>query len=92
MDRRQINICLEIGKESKRFGLIPLDDPTGKTVDNVIGNEQHFADNNRALLQHWLETGRRSWVDLMYVLKKCSLITLARDIDDSIRAGIKTRK
>lgn len=89
VDGRTIDICVEIGKKTKKFGLILFGDHTGKTTDNEIRNEQCPADNNRALLQRWLETGRRSWTDLISALERCGLIALAGDIDESIRAGIE---
>lgn len=89
VDGRTIDICVEIGRDSKRFGSILFDDHTGNTVDNIIRSEQCPAENNQALLQHWLQTGRRSWADLITVLERCDLIALSRDIDDSIKAGVK---
>lgn len=86
VDERTLDIFMEIGNETKRFGIVLLDDDTGNIVDNVIRIEQRPADNNLDLLKHWLRTGRRSWAELTFALRSCNLNALAEDIDESIRA------
>ena len=87
MDRRRINICVEIGDDSKAFGILLLNDPTGCLVDNLTKTEELPAHKNLALLKHWLRD-RRSWSDLISFLKKYDHNKLATDIEESIKTGI----
>ena len=87
-DGRIIDICVEIGDDSKAFGILLLNDPTGHLVDDLTENEVRPARKNLALLKHWLRD-KRSWSDLISFLRKYKCNMLATDIENSIKAGIK---
>ena len=81
---RTINVCEQI-EDPVMFGKALLQDETGNVVYDVISREVHPSARNFALFIHWLEMGRRTWKDLISVLRETGLNSLAYEIEDAIR-------
>ena len=80
---KRINIAQEIGTQYKTFGIILLEDDSGKRVHNIVKFRNRVKDINTEILQEWL-TGRGkqpvTWETLVEVLSDIELSTLASDI------------
>ena len=82
-----VNLFIQIGEESKAFGVTLLNDWTGNAVGNILYSMNHPESRNRAIVHEWLVgNGLKpvTWYTLMTVLKQRKLLVLANMIRDSV--------
>lgn len=88
-DGKTLDICVQIADNAVTFGITLLDDPTGNVTANLIANTmQQPSAQKLALLTYWLNHGKRTWEDLISVLRRRELNPLADDIEEGITAGM----
>lgn len=83
-----VNLLVELGPNSPEFGLLILNDSTGKSVDNILHQTSpNRVEANRVIAYEWLKgNGLKpvTWYTLIQVLKMLKLMELVDMIRDSV--------
>lgn len=84
VEKRFINIPMEIGGNSYKFGVFLLKDSNlVRNIERKYRND--YSEINIAILEHWLNNGSQvTWKTLIETLIKIPLKNLARDIRDVV--------
>ena len=85
---KSIDISAEIGSKYKEFGLILLEDKSGKRVENIAYVKfEEAKETNQRILQTWREGAGRTpvtWETLIEVLNELNMSKLAARIESSV--------